>query len=217
MTPGRLLEAALRRDGARPLVTWYDEASGERIELSVATAANWAAKTANLLVDEHDLDAGDVITLAPASHWLSVVALLGAWTAGIGVSIDAASGAADVTLPGDPAAFMSAVLPQPDALLAAPAGDADPSIITATRTWTLAALVAEAGDPPPRCRVLSTRPLDDAQAIVDAVVIPLVCDGSVVWVTNADETRLAYRAATERVTHTAGLTLPALPQLPPLR
>ena len=44
-----MLTASLRRDGTRPLLTWYDDASGERIELSVATAANWAAKTANLL------------------------------------------------------------------------------------------------------------------------------------------------------------------------
>ena len=212
MTPGRLLEAALRRDGARPLLTWYDDASGERIELSVATAANWAAKTANFLVDEHDLDAGDVIALAPTSHWLSVVVLLGAWTAGVGV--DVTGDAQDVALPGDPAALMRAVLPQPDALLAAPANDNDVGVITAARSWTLAELVAAAGDPPAGCRVLSTHPLDDVDAIVDAIVTPLVCDGSVVLVTNVDSSRLADKAATERVTHTAGL---AVSSLPPLR
>ena len=48
----RLLDAALRSDPARPLVTFYDDATGERIELSVTTYANWVAKTASLLQDE---------------------------------------------------------------------------------------------------------------------------------------------------------------------
>ena len=39
MTPADLLDQQLRRDGTRPLLTWYDDATGERIELSVATAA----------------------------------------------------------------------------------------------------------------------------------------------------------------------------------
>ena len=34
---------------ARPLITFYDDATGERVELSAATTANWAAKAANLL------------------------------------------------------------------------------------------------------------------------------------------------------------------------
>ena len=56
-----ILEAERRRDGGRPLVTWYDETTGERVELSVATYANWVAKTASLLVEEHDLERGDVL------------------------------------------------------------------------------------------------------------------------------------------------------------
>lgn len=211
MTPGRLLEAALRRDGARPLLTWYDDASGERIELSVATAANWAAKTANYLVDEHGLDVGDVIALAPTSHWLSVVALLGAWTAG--VAVDVTGETRDIVLPGDPATYMRAVLAQPDALLAAPPGDDDVALIATTDSWSLGALVAAAGTPPPRCRVLSTRSLDDAEAILDAVVTPLVADGSAVLVTNADSHRLAARATTERVTHVAGVDVPGVAPL----
>ena len=38
-------------DPARPLLTWYDDGTGERVELSGATLGNWVAKTANLLVD----------------------------------------------------------------------------------------------------------------------------------------------------------------------
>lgn len=205
MTPARLLDAAARRDSARPLLTWYDDASGERIELSVATSANWAAKTANYLFDELDLDAGDVIGLAPTSHWLSYVVLLGAWTAGVAVDLTGRS--SDVVLPGEPAAWMRTVLAQPDALLVTPAADGDVGLVTATRSWTLAELVATAAEPPAHARLLVTRPLDDVEPIVDAVVTPLVCDGSVVLVTNADDARLAARAATERVTHAADITL----------
>ena len=49
-----LLAEQLRRDPARPLVTFYDDATGERVELSVTTYANWVAKTAGLLQDELD-------------------------------------------------------------------------------------------------------------------------------------------------------------------
>ena len=211
MTPGTLLSDTLRKDGARPLLTWYDDASGERVELSVTTAANWAAKTANLLADEHDLHEGDAVGLSPTSHWLSVVVMLGAWTAG--VAVDVTGKESDVTLPGEPAAFMRAVLPQPDALLVAPAGEAAVGVITATRAWTLAELVEAAGAPSARTRVLSTRALDDVDAVVDAVITPLVCDGSAVLVVNADVGRLAARAATERITHTAGIELPGIARL----
>src|SRR3954447_21864841 len=87
VTISDLLAREARRDGARPLLTWYDDSSGDRIELSVATAANWAAKTANLLVDEHGLGPGDAIALTPASHWLTAVVVLGAWTAGVAVDL----------------------------------------------------------------------------------------------------------------------------------
>ena len=39
-------------DPAGPRITYYDDATGERIELSTATLVNWAAKTGNLLRDE---------------------------------------------------------------------------------------------------------------------------------------------------------------------
>ena len=55
-TAATLLATALRDDPARPLLTFHDDATGERTELSVATFANWVAKTANLLAD--DLGAG---------------------------------------------------------------------------------------------------------------------------------------------------------------
>ncbi len=44
-TPADLLGRVLRRDAAAPLVTQYDDATGERVELSGTTLANWVAKT----------------------------------------------------------------------------------------------------------------------------------------------------------------------------
>ena len=70
-TFAEILEAERRRDAGRPLVTWYDETTGERVELSVATYANWVAKTASLLVEEHDLERGDVLRVDLPLHWLT--------------------------------------------------------------------------------------------------------------------------------------------------
>jgi uncharacterized protein (TIGR03089 family) len=77
-----LFSAAVRRDGASPFLTYYDDASGERIELSALTTANWVAKTANLLVDEYDLESGETVAIGLPPHWLGVVWALSTWSAG---------------------------------------------------------------------------------------------------------------------------------------
>jgi hypothetical protein len=212
MTPADLLQSELRRDASRPLLTWYDDATGERVELSVATAANWAAKTANLLVDEHGLAPGDSIRLDPPSHWLSFVAALGAWTAGVAVDVSGGT-AALLSLPDEPTSFMRSVLPQPDALLAPPADPGDVALVASDRSWSLAELVTTTGTPPARCRLLTTLPLDTLDGLVAAVLAPLVSGGSSVVVTNADAGRLTGRAQDERVTHTVGVDLAEVPRL----
>jgi uncharacterized protein (TIGR03089 family) len=88
-----LLAARLSRDPGQPLVTAYDEDSGERTELSVTTYANWVAKTANLLTDELGLDEGDTVRLDLPPHWLVPVFLGAAWSAGLAVTTDADSSA----------------------------------------------------------------------------------------------------------------------------
>jgi uncharacterized protein (TIGR03089 family) len=81
--PSHLLDDALARDPARPLVTWYDDASGERIELSAATFANWVAKTAGLLTDGLGAQPGETVRLtAPVDHWQSLVWAVAAWRSG---------------------------------------------------------------------------------------------------------------------------------------
>lgn len=72
-------------DAARPLLTWYDDATGERVELSGATLANWVAKTANLLVDDAAVEAGDRATVDAPPHWQTAAVLLGCWCAGLAV------------------------------------------------------------------------------------------------------------------------------------
>lgn len=78
-TPSGLLTEAVRRDPARPLLTFYDDATGERTELSVATFANWVAKTANLLRDDLDAQPGARVALGLPVHWQSAVWLQACW------------------------------------------------------------------------------------------------------------------------------------------
>ncbi len=81
-----VLEGLLRGDAGRPLVTFYDHASGERTELSVTTYANWVAKTAGLLAEEHDLTRGQTVRIDLPTHWLGPVFLGAAWTVGLAVT-----------------------------------------------------------------------------------------------------------------------------------
>ena len=78
-----LLSELLRADAGRPLVTFYDDATGERVELSVATYANWVAKTSSLLVEELDAARGDRIRIDLPTHWLGPVFLGAAWNVGL--------------------------------------------------------------------------------------------------------------------------------------
>ena len=81
-----VLTRVLNADPGHPLVTFYDDATGERVELSRITYANWVAKAASLLVDEHDLTRGDTLRVDLPPHWLGPVFLGAAWTAGLVVS-----------------------------------------------------------------------------------------------------------------------------------
>ena len=88
-----LLDPLMAADPMGPRITYYDDATGERIELSTVTLANWAAKTANLLRDE--LGAGPssrVAVLLPA-HWQTAAVLLGIWWIGAEAVLD---GQADI-------------------------------------------------------------------------------------------------------------------------
>lgn len=82
---------ALLADGSaaepdQPLLTYYDDATGERTELSAAALGRWAARTAGLLHDGCGLGAGDRMAVLLPAHWQTAAVLLGAWSAGLSVS-----------------------------------------------------------------------------------------------------------------------------------
>jgi uncharacterized protein (TIGR03089 family) len=86
VTPEQLFDALLTAVPSRPFVTFYDEGSGERSELSVRSLGNWVAKTHFLLTDELGLGVGDSAYVALPAHWISVPALLGCCTAGLALT-----------------------------------------------------------------------------------------------------------------------------------
>ncbi len=83
------LTSTLARPEA-PLITYYDEATGERIELSGTTTANWVAKTSNFLIDDLDAEPGTRVRIGLPSHWLRLVWLLSVWNVGAAAVDDGA-------------------------------------------------------------------------------------------------------------------------------
>lgn len=83
-----LLDDQVRRSGSRPLVTFYDDSTGERVELSVLTYANWVAKTSGVIQDELGLERGDTVLLDLPPHWLAPVWLGACWSTGLAVTTD---------------------------------------------------------------------------------------------------------------------------------
>jgi uncharacterized protein (TIGR03089 family) len=214
-TPSDLLSAELRRDGSRPLLTYYDDATGERVELSVATTANWVAKTAGLLTDEHGIDAGGLVTVRLPLHWQTAVVLLACWAAGAQVSFDD-GGLVTFTTP-DQAVDGEAVV-----LSLAPMG-VDFSRLVAAQPDQFVPLEpsgadlvdAAAIDLPNAARVLTVLPYVGADALSYGLITPLAVSGSVVLVANADPVQVAVHTETERVTHTLGMSVEGLPRLDP--
>ncbi|MCV7315577.1 TIGR03089 family protein [Mycolicibacillus parakoreensis] len=79
---GAILEPLLRTDPVGPRITHYDDATGERIELSAATLANWAAKSGNLLRDELGAGPGSRVAVLLPAHWQTAAVLFGVWWIG---------------------------------------------------------------------------------------------------------------------------------------
>ncbi len=88
LTPERCFAELLAMAPAAPFVTYYDEATGERAELSAKSLANWVAKTHFLLTDELGLGVGDTALVALPAHWISVPPILGSLTAGLALADD---------------------------------------------------------------------------------------------------------------------------------
>jgi len=93
-----LLRPILQADAAGPRITYYDDATGERVEVSGTTLANWAAKTANLLRDELGVQPGDRVAVLLPAHWQTAAVLLGAWWCGAVVTDPAAPFGEDISV-----------------------------------------------------------------------------------------------------------------------
>lgn len=104
-----LAERQPGRYGHKPFLTWYDDARGERVELSYGTFDNWVAKVANLLVEELGAGPGDRVAAVLVDHWQAAVVLAACWRAGVGVVVATpGAGGAEVAaaLDGTVAAFV---------------------------------------------------------------------------------------------------------------
>lgn len=212
-----MLEREVRRDGARPFLTWYDDATGARVELSVATAANWAAKIANHLADE-GVEPGEPVGVAGAAHWIDAVVLLGAWTAGAHVDISAAA-ALDVTYDAMGAGLSRLVAAQPDRLVFPVTVSDEPALTVEGRTWSHRELadaaqraVAHHGLGP-QSRILTTLDFASIDGIDAGLLVPLAAGSSVVLVANADAATVGTKVDSERITHTAGIDVVNIPRL----
>src|SRR6476619_7166791 len=85
-TPATLLAGAVRSDGSQVLLTFYDDATGERAEL-------WVAKTANRCRDDLGLEVGAHVAIALPLHWQAAVWWQVCWESGF-VGVPAAAGGA---------------------------------------------------------------------------------------------------------------------------
>ncbi|HEY2764367.1 MAG TPA: TIGR03089 family protein [Pseudonocardiaceae bacterium] len=218
-----VLGPLLRTDPAGPRITHYDDGAGSRVELSGATLANWAAKTANWLRDELDVQPGDTVAVLLPPHWQTAGVLLGAWWCGATVTLSAAgaqvalcgvsaiaeaSGADEVAavgldalgmgvraLPPGVRDYATEVRVHGDTFTAGASGPGAEQVLGAARARA-AMLGLTTGD-----RVLSTQGWDGG-APGEVLLAVLAADASLVQCTGTDPATLERRRAAERVTVT---------------
>jgi len=228
LTPERQFADLLAAEPSRPFVTYYDEATGERSELSVKSLANWVAKTHHLLGTELGLGVGDTALIAVPAHWISVPIVLGCLTAGLELTADGATDVAFVapaTMSVADAGDVYAIAPDSAAVGfrdGAPDGTHD--YVTAVRpqadAWPTVQLSAGPSD---RClpgltraevverakavglaqgeRLLTTRDWSGPDDWIETVLAPLAVGGSLVIVANCtDDDVIERRATQERAT-----------------
>lgn len=218
------LQRRARRAGAEPLLTHYDLGTGGRTELSVATFANWVAKTANLIEDA-GADAGQLgVPLASTrpGHWMTLIWPLAGWQRECTVSPDAEGADLVVIGPDDPVAvlpgatfacslhplglglrdlpsgvldFSTEALAQPDQAGTLPSGPHAPAWIENGTVLSH----AEVADVAPVAERVLVRPGTALGTLRGALIAPLLGGGSAVLVEGgADDARLAAIRRSER-------------------
>lgn len=201
-----LLDSRLRRAPSQPFVTFYDEATEERTELSVTTYANWVAKTANLFADELMLDPGDDLRIDLPPHWLGAVFLGGLLSCGLGIDPGApvAIVGPDGLLGNELAATTLACSLRPFATRFAdplPSGVLDHGVLWAGQSDVFSPVdPIELGEPEPDDRRVVTDLNPVSPLGRDLLVGLLAGSGSLVLVVNADAGQWTARSASERST-----------------
>jgi uncharacterized protein (TIGR03089 family) len=207
-TYDRLLTSALRADPSGPFLTFYDDATGERIELSLTSLENWVAKTANLLVDELDLEPGEPVAVDLPPHWQTAVIVLAIGVAGghVGPSGRIAFYAEGAPVPEAEEVVGLGLRPMGGGLRAPVAGVLDYAREVPSYGDRFAAVEpAETGEVPPLADRLLTGSLDPLLGALGG-------GGSLVLCRNPDPAKLVDRSAAERATATWGLDVDGLPR-----
>lgn len=210
----RLLDLRLAADPASPFITFYDDATGERVELSATTLANWVSKTSGLLVDSFGITPGERVGVWLPVHWQSAAILLACWRIGAEITLaeeavglafahapmlDHARDVADdvVGLALAPMAGRLTDVPvgvvdyaveipgHPDRWTASHPTSDSPGLVTEDGSLTASDLTARASSfAHAGERILVTRSEWDGTSVVEALLGPLMTGGSVVLVRN---------------------------------
>ena len=225
-----LLDPLMAADPMGPRITYYDDVTGERIELSTVTLANWAAKTGNLLRDELGAGPGSRVAVLLPAHWQTAAVLFGIWWIGAEVVLtgdadialctadrlsdaDDAVGAGEVAVLsldpfGKPAAnlpvgvtdYATAVRVHGDQIV--PERRPGPALDGRSVAEVLAAAEASAAAQgfTRGDRVMSTAGWTTAEQLIDHLLAVYAAGASLVQVTNPDIAALDRRRDTEKVT-----------------
>ncbi|MET9228980.1 TIGR03089 family protein [Lentzea sp. NPDC003310] len=221
-----LFTPLLKADPGRPLITHFDDAAGTRMELSRATTANWAAKTANWLRDEHDVEPGDPVAVLLPAHWQTAGLLLGAWWCGahvVGagqeakVAVVPPGGTADAEVvaiasldvwgrgAGAPIDYLDDSRAHGDDFTPwQPTPGATPALGDLTVDEVVAAARELGAEFAPDDRVLSTLEWNVPSGVLEGFLSVLAAGGSLVHVSNPDAGLLAARRDNEKVTRQLG-------------
>jgi uncharacterized protein (TIGR03089 family) len=216
---GAILDPMLRTDPVGPRITYYDDATGERIELSGVTLANWAAKTGNLLRDELGAGPASRVAILLPAHWQTAAVLFGVWWIGAEAVLEGdadvalctgerldeadarvAGGEVAPDLPIGVTDYATAVRVHGDQIV--PERHPGPALagrsvddVLADCERSAAARELTSGD-----RVLATASWTRPGELVDGLLSILAVGASLVQVANPDPSALERRIATEKVT-----------------
>jgi uncharacterized protein (TIGR03089 family) len=224
-----ILDPMLHADPVGPRITYYNDATGERIELSAVTLANWAAKTGNLLRDEFGAGPSSRVAVLLPAHWQTAAVLFGVWWIGaeavFGGDADVALCTLDRLDEADATGATEVAVLSLDAF-----GRSVPDLPIGVTDYATAVRVHGdqiAGEQRPgpafdgrsvdevvaSChkaaaaqgltagdRVLSNAPWDTADDVINGLLAVLLLGGSLVYVADPDPTALARKTETEKVT-----------------